>query len=380
MANVPVENTNDEMSFLEDDGNGLQLKDILYLILHNLHWFILCGLIGAGYAYWKVNGEERVYSSSASIMIKTGATSGSESMRSSSVMNQMLGNSGFVSTINNEIIILKSVTLMDSVVRNLGLNVGYSSKSKIAKRNKTLYEDSPISVTFENLDENGYYSFWVTPLDSDRFVFSEMRDDAPEKEVKLGEKIITPIGEMTIDEKWNYNNMIGVPVAVDVVPVSSVTASLRGRLSVERNDDKNSIVNLYITDNSPARAADVLNTLIAVYNNDAIADQQRMLDFSYKFINGRIDQLYGDLDSLQEQMVGFKVANVLLDTKSMGQAELAARSASTAQAKLLQAQISRVSYLLDAAQEVSDDEILPVVSGVESGAGSLMAKFNVKLQ
>ena len=246
MANVPVENTNDEMSFLEDDGNGLQLKDILYLILHNLHWFILCGLIGAGYAYWKVNGEERVYSSSASIMIKTGATSGSESMRSSSVMNQMLGNSGFVSTINNEIIILKSVTLMDSVVRNLGLNVGYSSKSKIAKRNKTLYENSPISVSFENLDENGYYSFWVTPLDSDRFVFSEMRDDAPEKEVKLGEKIITPIGEMTIDEKWNYNNMIGVPVAVDVVPVSSVTASLRGRLSVARNDDKNSIVNLYI--------------------------------------------------------------------------------------------------------------------------------------
>ena len=120
MASVPVENTNDEMSFLEDDGNGLQLKDILYIILHNLHWFILCGLIGAGYSYWKVNGEERVYTSSASIMIKTGATSGSESMRSSNVMNQMLGNSGFVSTINNEIIIIKSVTLMDSVVRNLG--------------------------------------------------------------------------------------------------------------------------------------------------------------------------------------------------------------------------------------------------------------------
>ena len=381
MSNAPVENTNAEMSFLEeDDGNGIQIKDILFLILRNLHWFILCGLIGAGIAYWKVNGEERVYSSSASIMIKTGATSGSESIRSSSLMNQMLGNEGLVSTINNEIIILKSASLMDSVVRNLGLNVNYSYKTKVAKRNKALYQDSPVSVTIENLDESAYYSFIVTPKDSKHFLLSDVGKEAQAKEVGLGDTIITPVGEMVISEKWNYNSLIGVPIVVSVVPVSSMSASLRSRLYVARDNDKNSILRLSIRDNSAPRAADVLNTLIAVYNYDAIADQERMLEYSYKFINGRIDQLYGDLDSLQEQVVGFKVANVLLDTKSLGQADLAARTASSAEVKLLQAKISRVSYLLDAANSAADDEILPVMSDIGTESASLIAKYNANSQ
>lgn len=202
MTNNPAENTNAEMSFLEEDnGNNIQIKDILFIILRNLHWFILCGLMGAGIAYWKVNGEERTYASSASIMIKTGATSGSESIRSSSLMNQMLGNEGLVSTINNEIIILKSASLMDSVVRNLGLNVSCSYKTKIAKRNKALYQDSPVSVSFENLDENAYFTFTVTPKDAKHFILSDMSENAPGKVVTLGEKVITPVGEMVVSEK-----------------------------------------------------------------------------------------------------------------------------------------------------------------------------------
>ena len=199
MANAPVENNSADMSFLEEDnGNGIQIKDILFIILRNLHWFILCGLIGAGFSYWKVSKEERTYASSASIMIKTGATSGSESIRSSSVMNQMLGNEGLVSTINNEIIILNSASLMDSVVRNLGLNVTYSYKTKVTKRNKVLYQDSPVSVNFENLDESAYYSFLLTPKDSVHFALSDLSKNAQEKLVPFGEKIITPIGTMTV--------------------------------------------------------------------------------------------------------------------------------------------------------------------------------------
>ena len=377
MANKPIENTNVEMSFLEEDSeNDIQIKDILFIILRNLHWFILSGLIGAGIAYWKVNGEERIYTSSASIMIKTGAATGTESIRSSSVMNQMLGNGGVVSTVNNEIIILKSATLMDSVVRKLGLNVNCSYKTKVAKRNKALYQDSPVSFTFENLDENAYYAFTLTPKDSKHCIISDMGNNAQEKEVALGEKIITPIGEMVVSEKWNYNNLIDVPISVNIVPVSAMSASLRQRLFVERDDEKNSIIRLSINDNSASRAADILNILIAVYNNDAIADQERMLNYSYKFINGRIGQLYGDLDSLQEQIVDFKVANVLIDTKSLGQGELATRSASSAEVKVLQARISRTSYLLDVANSVADDEVLPVMSDMGTASSDLIAKYN----
>ena len=107
MENNRTNNT-DDSSFLDDNQGGIQFKDILFLVIHNLPWFILCALIGAGIAYYKVKGEERVYSSSATVMLKTGNSGGSESLRTSAVMNEFSGRGLAVSTIYNEMMIMQS--------------------------------------------------------------------------------------------------------------------------------------------------------------------------------------------------------------------------------------------------------------------------------
>ena len=60
------QNSTDDTSFLEDNGGGIQFKDILFLILHNLHWFILCAVIGAGIAYYI--GVRGIFTAGAIIM------------------------------------------------------------------------------------------------------------------------------------------------------------------------------------------------------------------------------------------------------------------------------------------------------------------------
>ena len=83
IANISPNNSED-LSFLEEGANtGIQFKDVLVLLIRNLPWFIICAAIGAGIAYYKVKGEERIYSSSATIMLKSGSSGGSESLRSS---------------------------------------------------------------------------------------------------------------------------------------------------------------------------------------------------------------------------------------------------------------------------------------------------------
>ena len=80
-------NAKEDMSFLEEESaGGMQFKDILFLFLRNIHWFILCALIGGGLAYYKVKGQEKIYSSSTSILLKSGNSGGSESFRSSALM------------------------------------------------------------------------------------------------------------------------------------------------------------------------------------------------------------------------------------------------------------------------------------------------------
>ena len=124
-------------SFFDESANsGFKFKDLVFLILRNLHWFVICALIGGVIAYYKVSLQERIYSSNATLLIKTSLTSsGSESLRGSATLGSIAGGP-IVSTINNEIMVLKSQSLMESMVRELNLNVFYSYKTKVSKRNK----------------------------------------------------------------------------------------------------------------------------------------------------------------------------------------------------------------------------------------------------
>ena len=100
-------NTEDnvDLSFLDEKPSGIQFKDILFLVIRNLHWFVLCAVICAGIAYYKVKGQEKLYSSSASIMLKSGVSGGSESLRTSAVMSEFAGNGLAMSSIFNEMMV-----------------------------------------------------------------------------------------------------------------------------------------------------------------------------------------------------------------------------------------------------------------------------------
>ena len=150
-------NINDVNTFFDEDTNsGFKFKDVVYLILRNLHWFIIFALIGGVIAYYKVQKQERIYSSSASMLIKTSASGGSESFRGSAPINTITGAGLVISTVNNEMMVLRSRRNMENMVRALNLNTDYAYKTKIAKRNMNLYKSSPVEVKFLDLDEQSY--------------------------------------------------------------------------------------------------------------------------------------------------------------------------------------------------------------------------------
>ena len=71
------------------------------------------------------------------------------------------------------------------------------------------------------------------------------------------------------------------------------------KLSAELNDEKSSIINLTFTDVCPQRAEDVLNTVIAVYNENWIKDKNQIAVSTSAFIKERlgvIEQELGNVD------------------------------------------------------------------------------------
>ena len=83
-------------SFFDESANsGFKFKDLVFLVLRNLHWFVICALIGGLISYYKVRQEVRIYASSATLLIKSSLTSsGSESLRSSATLGSIVGEIG----------------------------------------------------------------------------------------------------------------------------------------------------------------------------------------------------------------------------------------------------------------------------------------------
>ena len=377
MAKVTIDkgDTVNEQSFLEEEsGGGIQIKEIIWIILRNLHWLILCAAIGGVYSYYKVRGEQRIYSSGASIMIKTNADVGSNSDRASSVVNQLTG-TVTVSSIENEMMILKSKTIMETVVRKLGINQSYTTISKLAKRRTDLYKNSPVELSFPDVSEGAYITLAVTPINDVEMLITGF-PNGQEMTVRSGDTVVSPVGRMCASYTRFYNDgYIDQVIDFQHVPVEVMAARYRGSVSVWRDDPKNTILRFALNDTSPLRAADVLNMLIKVYNDDAVADQKRILEYSYEFINERITNLGGDLDSIQLQVASFKRENNIISVGAYGQSFLSTSAEATQTLKELTGQAAFLSNLVDFINGIDSETMIPV-AGVDGEASALIAQYN----
>ena len=121
------ETRNNDASFLDEkSGPKLHVKDVLIIVLRNLHWLLICGVLGAGIAGYQVRHQNRVYESNARLLIKgssTGSGSTENSIREASIRNMFSTRSLYNSNINNEMMILTSKTALLEVAQNLNLNV-----------------------------------------------------------------------------------------------------------------------------------------------------------------------------------------------------------------------------------------------------------------
>lgn len=379
--NTNTNNNKEDLSFLEEETTGgMQFKDVLFLVLRNIHWFILCALIGGGLAYYKVKSQEKIYASSTSILLKTGSSGGSESYRSSALMYQVTGGGGVaMSSINNEIIIIKSQTLMENVVRRLHLNTKYSYTTRLAKRNKTLYKDSPIEVAFPDANEQLSASMLVTPKNSGEVVISNFngQENAPAMMVKAGDTINSPVGKIVVRYTWYYNDFFNdIPILVQQLPVTVVAAQYRQAVNVARDDEKNSILRLSLADTSPTRAADVLNTLVEVYNEDSMEDQKRILAYSTKYIDDRIAYLDGDIDSISKQVVSFQQRHNIIDLGSYGQSFVASSAEYSQELKELEVQRGLAQYLLDYVNGNQEHDLIPSNMGLKGKTAALIDKYD----
>ena len=356
----------------------LRIQDLFYLCLGKWYWFVISLVITLGVAVFYLLTTPPVYTRSASLLIKEDSKGNSMSDAAG-----VLGNIDIFQTstnVNNEIQSLQSPSVMLDVVKRLHLDISYYADGGFYK--KTLYGSTcPYAVSFNDLQDNESVAFTIVPDGKGQVKLTDFSRGGEEVEgevtAKLNSTVDSPVGKVSI-KATNDSIAYDTPVYVSRVGYQAATSSYASRLSVALSDEKSSIINLTFNDVCIQRAEDVLNTVIAVYNENWIKDKNQIAVSTSAFISERLSVIEQELGNVDENISSYKSEHLLPDVQAAANMYMTQSSETNAQILALNTQLSMARYIRNyLTNATSKNQLLPANSGIESpGIEAQIANYN----
>lgn len=356
----------------------IRIQDLFYLCLNKWYWFVISLAVTIGVAVVYLLTTPPVYTRSASLLIKEDSKGNSMSDAAG-----VLGDMNLFQTstnVNNEIQSLQSPSVMLDVVKRLHLDINYYTDGGFYK--KVLYGGTcPYSVSFNDLQDNESVSFTVNPSSIGQVKLTDFvhngEDVDGEVTATLNDTADTPIGKLSI-KAMNDTVTYQEPVYVTRISYQAATSAYASNLSVALNDEKSTVVNLTFTDVCTQRAEDVLNTVIAVYNENWIKDKNQIAVSTSAFISDRLGVIEQELGNVDENISSYKSEHLLPDVPAAASMYMAQSSETNTQILALNTQLSMARYIRNyLTNATSKNQLLPANSGIESpGIEQQIANYN----
>ena len=348
----------------------IRVRDLLNICIAKWYWFVISLAITIGVAIIYILSTPPVYTRSASLLIKEDGKNGS------AVDAGVLSEIDIFQTstnVNNEIQLLQSPSVMLDVVKRLHLDVNYHADGRFYRR--TLYGSTcPYTVEFTDLGDNDIVTFTIDSQDGNNLTLNEFTFNGEEFDGEtnavIGDTVATPIGRLvvkpTIIDTTALSSVVS-PIYVTRNGLLSTTRAYTSGLTVALSNDKSSVINLTFNDVCIQRAEDILNTVIAVYNENWIKDRNQVAVSTSMFINERLGVIERELGNVDESISSFKSENLLPDVQAAANMYMSQSSTTTAQILALNTQLSMARYIRSYVTNANGrNQLLPANSGIEN--------------
>lgn len=291
---------------------GVNLADVFLYLASKWKWFLLSVAVLGGLSWYHWAKSPLVYYRSATVIIKD------PSSKTSTAGLDRFDN--FINKVNvaNEILQFRSKRLMREVVTRLHADVSYTVQDGL--RRTELYTSSPVAVRFPDASPEQPLGLTVTAKDKGHVQLNGFQGFGPSAEgrsltVRLGDTVsVSPGLRVVVTATNDYGTgWQGRPVEVRKSPLDAVADRYRNSIGIQQEEEESSILTLSVKDNSAARAEDVLNMLITVYNEEAIKDKNQVAVNTADFINERLIIISRELGGVETELEDFKRTNLVVD-------------------------------------------------------------------
>ncbi|WP_449038463.1 GumC family protein, partial [Parabacteroides goldsteinii] len=355
-------NSEQETINLRREENELNLSDLFHIVLANWYWFVLSVLVCAGVAVLYLKWAPKVYTRTASVLIKDNSKGGG---LSESAAFEELNMFNVKSNVDNEVLVFKSKRLMSVVAERLNLDISYTIKDGL--RTEELYTQSPIAVRFPEAEASQSFSLVATPLSAGEILLSGFStNEAKSLKVALNDTVSTPVGKLVVTPTLYYaDKYFGKAVTISKRNREEIALTYSNSLQVALASKTATIINLTLQDVSIPRAEDVLNMLIAVYNEDAINDKNQVTVNTSNFINDRLIIIEEELGSVDADIETYKRENQLTDISSETGMYLQESSQYSKEGLGLENQVTLAKYIRDYLTDPhKSSDLIPANTGI----------------
>jgi len=288
----------------------VSIIEILFHYLRYWKYFILFIVVCLGVAYVYLLFTTPEYAVSSKVLIN-------DDKKGQMVdMTTAFNDIGIIqpkSNVDNEIEILRSQTLIENVVDSLQLNISYFKSGKI--KNREIYRETPVFVSIPKIMDAG--SFTVD-LVNDSVLTIHSNKEKFDRKVEMGKELNSP---------WGILKFTPNPFKTESFPIKIIIQPLYlPNVDVSSINKTSSVVQLSLITSSPHKGQDIINTLVAQYNRNAINDKNYVANNTINFIDNRLGSVSGDLQTAEKTVENYQKEKGITDIQAQGQLLLASSS------------------------------------------------------
>jgi capsular exopolysaccharide synthesis family protein len=292
----------------QEDVSGINPKEFLLKYLHYGWLFAICILLSLIGSWLYLRYTKPKYSVSSTLLIRNDHERGGGGISSQDMFSDI---GLFQSTTNkqNEMLILSSRTMMERVVKSMGLQKKYSVIANV--KTTDIYPDYPLELAVIHLaDSTRPFSVHVhVSKDWSTFTIGESR-----QQYAVGQEVVLPHATFRlVPRQSSYRGLEYREFVMQWLPLMDAANYYNRGLIVNPANDMSNVLSLSYVHENPILAAGILNELMKQYNEAGIEDKNEMNRKILTFINDRLYLVENQLDSVEGNLQRFRMSRDIIN-------------------------------------------------------------------
>lgn len=311
-----------EIAEFQEEGQSLDIKELLFNILDKWYWFVVCGLLAISLSWFYNSYLVSVWQVRSTILVSEGSKKpGIDNLFESLSLGTKVN-------MQNHIEILKSYNLNRQAIENLGWRTSWFEEGKFI--DLEYYKNEPYRVT----ETKGWLNSTDIPIkikvvSDDLFevkcdykgkIGNEAFNIYLDQQGKVGVPITSPYFCFTLERGTGFSKP-GTDYYFKFNDMNKMTLSYIGKsskLSVDLTDKTAEILQLTVKGTQPEREVDFLNELSKVYIQFGLREKNRTSENTVEFIESQLSGIADSLRIAGQSFTNFRSENQVLDLSKEG--------------------------------------------------------------